>query len=118
MGRKGRSDGSVVLACFTCAMFVGQEDMAIAFAILIILIILAVEVMHSLCYTLLLMPGALGLFWEACVCALLLMCLCIPVDLWNRPSVPSGIVISTAVGKVSMGPWSTCCCNSYQFLAL
>lgn len=24
----------------------------------------------------------------------------------------------TAVGKVSVGPWPTCCCKSYQFLAL
>lgn len=49
--------------------FADQEDKAI----LIILIILAVEILQSLCYALLLMPGALGLFWEACVCVLLLV---------------------------------------------
>lgn len=29
------------------------------------------------------LPGALGLFWEACGYVLLLVCLCIPVDLWT-----------------------------------
>lgn len=36
MGRKGRSDGSVVLACFTCVRFVDQEDMAMALVIVIV----------------------------------------------------------------------------------